>query len=219
VARKIKRVLGVDINRKAFPRVRSCMDAFNITVEDMQGPILTRLAQTHRKQERRIFASEGAEGAQGRWPPLSPKYKAYKRRVKPGRKILVFSGDMKERFIKPSRAENIERFTPEESKGNNAVVGLFEFGAESDIASFHFQGGTTTRPSKPGRGKNKMKGKRKKPFKSVVFTTRLPKRDMVTKTTEMLVALRETLISWYRDERIPQVLKFCAAEAAKANRK
>lgn len=212
-----RNLLPVDINRKFLPRIRSCIDALEITARDMQGPVLTRLAQVHRKQEKRIFASEGKEGARGPWPDLSRPYAAFKRRVRGSEHpILVFSGDMKERFILPSRSEYIERAVFEGRKGDKIERVKFQFGARSQIAVHHFLGSDTIQRSKPGRGKNKKKVKRTKPFRSVTFRTVLPKRDMVTKTGKQITELRNAFVAWYRNERVPQVVKVCASEMRKA---
>lgn len=45
------------------------------------------------KMERSRFDREGAFG-DTRWAPLSPKYKKYKDRVRPGKRILQFDGDL-----------------------------------------------------------------------------------------------------------------------------
>lgn len=161
--------MKVDVNRAAFERVRSAADLLTITLGDLQGPILTRVAQVHRSQERRIFASEGTEGRFGRWPALSPDYAKRKKKLRPGRKILVWSGDMKDRFITPSRPENVEEFVP------RGLGGTFRLGAVSEIAGYHFRGGSS-----------------------------LPMRDMVTKTREQVLACWQAIVTWYQKERIPQ---------------
>jgi len=209
---KKRKVLAVDANREAFPRLRTCSEALGVSVEDMKGPVLTRLSQAHRKQEKNIFESEGARGATGVWEPLSPEYERRKIALVAGMPILVFSGDMRNRFVSPSRPENIERFVPSSKKKGQALRGIFQFGAVSGIATFHFLGSDSTRRSRPGAGKNKKKNKRTKPFKSKTFRVRLPRRDMVTKSPAQLRDLQKVFIDWYRTERVPQVVKICAKE-------
>lgn len=187
--------LKVDVNRSGLERVRRATDLLVITRGDLQGPVLTRVAQVHRQQEAAIFASEGADGAAGTWPPLSPDYAERKRRAgrsgmaavkgtkgkartaalralrRPiSQKILVWSGDMKDRFLRHGRAENIERFVQ-----TGPATGKFQLGAASKIAGYHFKGGA-----------------------------RLPRRDMITKTTEQVAECWRAIVEWYRTERIPQ---------------
>jgi hypothetical protein len=211
--------LKVDLNRQAFPRIRSAADAFLITAADLRGPVLTRLAQEHRRQEKQIFSSEGAAGGSGPWPELSPKYLERKRRAlsherrrrreakKKGKKvpkrkptpagagrgaplslkILIWSGDMRERFVSPSRPENIERFILV-GPAKAPTGGVFQFGAQSDIAAYHFAGGDV-----------------------------LPQRDMVSKSPEQIGKLQAALVKWYNTERLPQVTTFIAQQARLAN--
>lgn len=56
------------------------------------------------------------------------------------------------------------------------ATGVFRFGAYSEVASYHYHG-----------------------------NSRLPVRDMVTKTAEQIVELYRRLIDWYTKERIPQI--------------
>ena len=213
-----KPMLRVDINRRAYERIRTCADAFTITNGDLKGPILTEVAQVHRQQERRIFASEGGEGGQGIWASLSAAYKQRKGRlVGARRKILVFSGDMKERFIRPSRPEYVERFV-----ALSKTEGVFELGARSKIAGFHFQEGIglgvkQVRTSKPGTGKNRKQKPRTKPFIPKTFTWSLPRRDMVSKTAAQVAKMRQAIVDWYREERLPQITRICAQEARRSN--
>ena len=188
-------VIKVDINRKAFERVRTCAEALLISEGDLKGPVLTRLAQKHRRQMKEVFSSEGRVGASGQWEVLNPGYAVRKRKKWGRRRILVASGDMKERFTATSRTENIERFV-----ASGPGRGTYQFGARSKIAVAHFKGFSGFRTSTLGKR----------------FRYRLPRRDMVTKTAVQILALREELVAWYVGERIPQVARVCRAEAAKA---
>ena len=66
--------MRVDINREGYERLRTLGSLLTVTDGDLRGPVLTRVAQVHRKQEAAIFTSEGAEGGSGTWAPLSPEY-------------------------------------------------------------------------------------------------------------------------------------------------
>ena len=180
-------------NYSAIPRVRTVLDLYAVKEEDIAGPLLVRLGQEHRKQEEKVFSSEGATGRYGRWQALSPAYLLRKRRAmtmgrakrrKTGAtrtartggplsmKILIWSGKMRETFTTLGYPGYIQRYR----------AGLAQFGARHQIAAYHFRGGG-----------------------------RLPKRDMVTKAEAQLRAMRRVILQWYRGERLPQV------EQAKAN--
>lgn len=122
-------------NPYIMKRLMTQNQAFAITNADLGGQVLVRLGVVHRRQEKAIFASQGAAGASGRWPKLSPGYAKWKRRVFPGKKILVLSGEMKERFTVPSRPEYIQRFTP-----TGEGRGVVSFGASDEVAVKHFRG-------------------------------------------------------------------------------
>ena len=118
-------------NPEAFQRLRSLAHACEVTDGDIAGPMLRRLGQIHRRQQRRIFASQGAEGRHGKWASLSPEYQIAKRRLLGTvGKILVLSGDMRDRFISASRSEYIQRY----------VKPFAQFGAASEVAGYHFRG-------------------------------------------------------------------------------
>lgn len=120
------------INPKAFQRLRTLTQSCEVTDADIAGPVVRRLGGIHRKQERRIFASQGGEGRYGPWAALSPGYLARKiRLLGAAGKILVLSGETKDRFLSPSRSEYIQRY----------VKPFIQFGAKSEVAGFHFRGG------------------------------------------------------------------------------
>lgn len=194
--------LRIDLDRTAFDRLRSCADALVITQGDLAGPVLVRLGQEHRRQERRIFASEGGEGSQGKWPPLSPAYAERKSKSVGRKKILVWSGDMRDRFIRASRGEYHQRFVR-----TGSASGHFEFGAQSEIGTYHFHGVDESRTSKP-----KSSGKTPKVFRWV-----LPKRDMVSKTADMVSRLQDAFVRWFRTERLPQFQRFCSGRLRRRN--
>jgi hypothetical protein len=195
----------VDVNRRGFERLRHGISLLEITEGDMQGPVLTRAAQVHRKQEREIFATEGAAGGGGTWAGLSPAYAARKRAAMlAGRKerkeaktlvgkikslvqgakdrpismkVLIWSGDMRDRFLTPGRPEYVERYI-----STSPGRGSFQFGAASTIASYHKAGGA-----------------------------HLPVRDMVTKSRAQVIEILDSVVKWYRNERVPQAMRAIGA--------
>jgi hypothetical protein len=117
-------------NPEAFKRVRTIIEGFAVTEGDLKGPLLTRLGTIHRAQERRVFSTQ-SQGEIYPWRKLSPAYAAAKKRLLGTvGKILVLSGETKERFIKKSRREYRQFY-------NRPYM---SFGAVSNIASYHFKG-------------------------------------------------------------------------------
>ena len=184
--------MNVKKNPEAFKRLRSMTEALQITSGDLGGPVLVRMGQLHRKQQKRIFASEGSEGQAGRWPSLSDRYDARKREVFGRRKMLVLTGDMKDRFTRQTSSYYIQQFIP--AGGGR---GTFQFGAESEIAAAHLRGDPGIAPEKSETARLIFGG----------MAPRLPIRDMISKTAEQLDAFRLRLVQWYNEERIPQVLR------------
>ncbi len=58
-----------------------------------------RVGIRFRKNERRLFATQGGSGGP-KWPKLSPAYKKRKRKLRPGKKIMVFDGRLRESLTK-----------------------------------------------------------------------------------------------------------------------
>jgi hypothetical protein len=201
--------LTVKINRAPLERVRLATELLNITPGDMAGPVLIRVGEVHREQEKEVFSTQGATSIVGRWAPLSADYAARKKAaLLSGRRelkasgfkkkeersilrglmkrpismnILVWSGDMRDRFLRVARPEYIQRALV--AAGN---VYLMQFGAASDIASYHAQ--------LEGSG--------------VAFGSKLPRRDMITKTEPQRMEMLKAIVDWYRNERVPQVIGY-----------
>lgn len=210
----MKLVITKDPN--AFKRVRSRAEALLITPKDLRGPVLRELGMEHRKQQNKGFSSEGGTMKSGKWKALNPKYKERKagrrRTLRAGvggikrfdkrtgsktpiasvsNKILQLSGDMKARFTKKSNPNYVQRFSIKR-RGK----GVFEFGAQSDVAASHFRG-------KPGLARQSKEASRV--FGGVA--PQLPVRDMVTKTSTQIAAIRKRFSDWYKNKRIPQAFK------------
>lgn len=125
----------VKTNPEGIRRVRTLAQALGLPHADMAGPVLVELGVVHRKQENRIFATQGSAGASGRWPALSPGYAAKKRKQFPGKKILQRTGDMKARLTKRSNPNYYQDYVP-----RSAARGTFRFGARSGLAAAHRAG-------------------------------------------------------------------------------
>ena len=179
-------------NREAFSRLRSMSDALTITTGDLQGPILLSLGRVHRRQQELIFLSEGALGGSGKWPALGPDYAKRKGATLGRQKILNLTGRTKDRFTKATNPHYIQEFVP-----TGEASGVFRFGADSDIASGHLRGDPTIATGQSETARSIFSGR----------ASRLPVRDMISKSAEQIGEIREGLSRWYRQERIPQVLR------------
>jgi hypothetical protein len=178
-------------NPEGFSRVRTQAQALAITSGDFAGPVLVVFGQLHRKQEKAILVSEGAAGASGRWPALSPPYEKKKRKLFARRKMLHLSGAMRSSLLTPTNPNYIQRFVPRGTSG-----GVFQFGAASDVAAAHLKGNPALAPNLSAAGKRIFGG----------LARRLPVRDMINKTAAMLAEFNRELVKWYA-LRVQQVLR------------
>jgi hypothetical protein len=132
---------------KGIERLRTKVEALRLTPADKAGPLMVEMDRECSRQFRQAFTTEGATSG-SRWPDLSPRYAAWKRKVRPGRKILVFSGDTRERFLMPTNSAHVRQFIPPFT---------YRFGAASEKAWRHEYG--------VGEGKQRL------PVRSVVRKT------------------------------------------------
>lgn len=87
----------------------------------------------------RQFAEKGTPETGGRWSPLSPPYARFKARVRPGRPLLVFDGDLKREMTIPGKGVY-------EIRRSGMTVGT-----DLPYARYH-QNGTPTMPARPLMG-------------------------------------------------------------------
>lgn len=87
-------------------QISVAFQAYQHEVEDMSVP-LGRSADVILAQIRANFATEGAAGQSGGWPPLSPAYAAWKAKRFPGRPILVRHGGMKGALLNRPQAVTV----------------------------------------------------------------------------------------------------------------
>lgn len=166
-------------------------EALKVTQGDLKGPVLTKFGALHRKQMNRIFATQGAAGGGGLWAALSPPYAKKKARHFPGRKILQLSGDLKASFTVRGNPYYVQRFIPRGSGGS------FGFGSTHPEAAPHYYGNPALARSPSTPQARSIFGR---------IARRLPKRDMITKTAEMLAEFTTEFKSWYAS-RVKQVLR------------
>lgn len=85
----------ISFSSDGFEPFALVLDRFRQNITDAE-PVMVEMATFQKETvNARQFAAEGSAET-GRWSPLSPPYKRYKDRVRPGRPILVFNGDLKQ---------------------------------------------------------------------------------------------------------------------------
>lgn len=201
--------IRIETNPGAFDDLQEAVrKAFTITLEEYQGELLNILGVEHRRQEKRIFISEGAEGGRSSWPPLHPDYAAFKEEVLGHKPILVWSGDMRARFVSQMRPEYFQAAVPV----GDAIE--YQFGAFSEIAQKHAEGAWTT--ILPRTLRSKRTGKRVT-WPKGVLNVQLPIRDMVSKTAAQVEWLMRTIDAWYQRVKVPRAVEQLEAARKKGN--
>lgn len=104
-------------------------------------PVFAAMAEHVAGMQRDQFATEGRHYGPG-WALLSPKYEAWKSKRRPGRKILVFDGDLKAAAA-PDQARGFDIYRVSD-KGMEVGVSY----AKTPHARYH-QEGTTRMRSRP----------------------------------------------------------------------
>lgn len=98
------------IRSTGFEAVSTLMNRMLRTVSDLT-PAWPAVEAEFRKIEFEQFESEGGSGQSGKWPALSPKYKAWKERHFPGRKIMELTGRSK-RSLVGRTGDSIVQYSP-----------------------------------------------------------------------------------------------------------
>ncbi|UKH48298.1 hypothetical protein SEA_LILMAC1015_11 [Arthrobacter phage Lilmac1015] len=139
-------MVGLRLDSDGFEPFALVLDRFRQQLENAE-PAFEELA-TYQKTvvNARTFAQRGTPET-GRWAALSPRYGAWKARVRPGAPLLVFDGDLRETMIS-TRSGVYEVW----NKG--AVVGT-----TIPYARYH-QDGTPTMPARPILGRTAKKDSR-----------------------------------------------------------
>lgn len=117
-------------NRAGIERLRTLTGGLLLTDADKAGPLLVELDRVHTRQSRQAFVSEGASTGSV-WARLSPRYQAWKRKARPGRKILVFDGETRDRFLMPTNPNHLREYVK---------PSIYRFGVASEKAWHHENG-------------------------------------------------------------------------------
>lgn len=120
-------VARIEVEVEGTGEAKRRLDAFAAAVADLR-PFFEAEGEVFRERTDRQFRSEGA--LLGGWAALVPWYEAYKERVRPGRRILVFDGDLRRSMVEPGAEHNINRIGPRRAA----------FGSDDFKAQFHEYG-------------------------------------------------------------------------------
>lgn len=82
-------------------QVSRAFEALASEVEDMSDPF-REIGRSLISDVHNQFATEGGQGANGRWKPLNPDYEAWKRQQVGEQPILVFTGRLRSAMIDQS---------------------------------------------------------------------------------------------------------------------
>lgn len=80
------------------PAIFRVKDILVINQKDM-NKMAKRVDIKFRANERRLFSTQGSSGGR-RWKPLNPGYRKWKRKKRPGRKIMTFDGKLRDSLTK-----------------------------------------------------------------------------------------------------------------------
>lgn len=97
---------GVEVLNRAFNRIEE-------RIGDLR-PIWPAVAAEFYRIEEEQFASEGAHGASGRWPKLSPAYLKWKEVHYPGQPLLKLTNALYESLTTPDAADSVYQLSEDE---------------------------------------------------------------------------------------------------------
>lgn len=135
----------IEVEGGGFESFALVLDRFRHNLDDLT-PVWEDLVKYLTTEHYNAFNAQTRPGTADRWAPLSREYKEYKDRVRPGRKILVFDGDLRDSLTRAN--EGIRVIEPR----------FLIFGTDIDYAKYHMTG-TPNMPARPPlleakRGKN-----------------------------------------------------------------
>lgn len=125
----------IQIDGGGFQPFIMALDRFRQNLDDA-SPVWERAADYLQSLHVEGFNQQKQAGTSDRWAPLSDRYREYKARVRPGKKILDFDGDLRASLTQSGRGVRI--FEP----------GFMVFGTDVPYAKYHMNG-TPNMPARP----------------------------------------------------------------------
>lgn len=125
----------IEVDGGGFDPFVLALDRFRQKLDDVE-PVWELAIKWLMIEHAGAFHAQKQAGTSDKWAPLSDKYRAYKDRVRPGRKILVFDGDLRDSLTKADRGVRV------------VEPGFMVFGSDIDYAKYHMTG-TPNMPARP----------------------------------------------------------------------
>lgn len=116
--------MRITVNVLGAEKIDFALSRFGENVRDMRPFWIDVFAPQFFADQRENFETFG--GKVGGWPPLSPRYAAYKSKVRPGRPLMVFDGWLKTSLTSkggPIGAVRNERFSVFKPMAQSLLIG------------------------------------------------------------------------------------------------
>ena len=127
---------------KLSHRVRNLDTLFDFTPVEADAALETFDALV-RRYEIELFATQGLSGGTF-WPPLSPEYAERKRKLRPGRKILVYDGNLRQSLTTLASPEHVAM-----SAKTGPGRWVLRSGSTNRVGKYHLTGGKYLPVRKP----------------------------------------------------------------------
>lgn len=125
-------MLRMRVRPEGFKRIRTKLEALQLSAGDRQGPLLRALDAEHNLQVRQGFVTRGASVGTGPWPPWSPKYAKWRaRHSRLGKRMMRLTDSLYEKASFSNHAGHIAKWL-----GNMR----FAFGFADDVGYWHQHG-------------------------------------------------------------------------------
>jgi hypothetical protein len=115
-----------------FKRIRTKLEALQLSAGDLQGPVLRVMDTVHSKQVQQAFATRGASVATGPWPAWSTKYARWRaRHPRTGRRMMRLTDSLYGKATSPNHGGHVARWLGRLR---------FAFGFVDDVGFYHQHG-------------------------------------------------------------------------------
>lgn len=129
-------MLRMRVRPEGFKRIRTKLEALQLTPGDLQGPVLRVMDSVHNKQVRQAFSTRGASVAGGPWPAWSKRYADWRaRNPRSGRRMMRLTDTLYSKAVFPNHAGHIAEWLGRLR---------FRFGYADDVGFYHQN--STTKP-------------------------------------------------------------------------
>lgn len=103
-------MLRMRVRPEGFKRIRTKLEALQLSRGDLQGPVLRALDTEHCLQVRGAFTTHGAGVAGGPWPAWSPRYAAWRAKHGLGHRMMRLTDNLYGRSTSPRHGGHVARW-------------------------------------------------------------------------------------------------------------